>query len=235
MLIKTLNCGHFPWADNSGPPNLGSIGHQAKDFAHSCELASMHGFSACNLHADALTTMAPADVSRLLAQHGLKPGAFCFPLKLTDEVSEEEFAASLAAFEKEAPLAAEAGYSLCAHHILPYSSPPRGAPQPFHAHFRMTADRLSRAVPVLERHGMRAGIEPISAFGLRRTRKHDFVHTIEGVRCLIAAAGAEQCAGIKLDVFHWWASRSGLDALVKLDAQEVVYVELNDAVRARSR
>ena len=53
-------------------------------------------------------------------------------------------------------------------------------------------------MPVLEQHGLRVGLEFIGAFGLRRVREHAFVHTIEGVRALIAAAGAERVVGTAL-------------------------------------
>ena len=66
------------------------------------------------------------------------------------------------------------------YHLLPWSQPRSGAASlPFHAHFRQTVERLRRVVPTLERHGIRLGLEMIGAFGLRRVRKHDFVHTVE--------------------------------------------------------
>ena len=33
--------------------------------------------------------------------------------------------------------------------------------------------------------------------------KYDFIHTIDGVRCLISAADLYQNAGFKLDIHHW--------------------------------
>ena len=163
----------------------------------------------------------------------LQPGAARFPIKLTDEADDAAFDASLNKFEIEAPLLAEAGYTVLAYHLLPWS---QATPSlPFHEHFRRTAARLARVVPILERHGLTVALEPIGAFGLRRVREHAFVHTIEGVRALIAAASAERCVGIKFDTFHWHVCGGLLGELAKLDASEIVYVELNDLTPARGR
>jgi sugar phosphate isomerase/epimerase len=220
--LKTLNVGDYPWAVDDY--NAGTCGHRAKDFVESCELAAKHGFDATNLHIEYLRAHGPDAVKALLAKHGLQPGATRFPVKLTDEASDAEFDASLGRFEEEAPLLAAAGYTTLAYHLLPWSEPrDSGEGQPFHPHFRRTAERLARVVPTLERHGLRVALECIGAFGLRRVRQHSFVHTIEGVRSLIAAASAERCVGLKFDVFHWHVCGGQLAELVKLAPSEIVY------------
>ena len=229
--LKTLNVSDSPWACDGY--NAGTIGHNARTFEIACELAAAHGFDATNLHVDFLLEHGPQAVVALLEKHGLQPGAARFPIKLTDEADDAAFDASLNKFEIEAPLLAEAGYTVLAYHLLPWS---QATPSlPFHEHFRRTAARLARVVPILERHGLTVALEPIGAFGLRRVREHAFVHTIEGVRALIAAASAERCVGIKFDTFHWHVCGGLLGELAKLDASEIVYVELNDLTPARGR
>ena len=66
---------------------------------------------------------------------------------------------------------------------------------------------------------------------MRRERRFDFIHTIDGIRALIAAADAQHCVGIKLDAFHWYTSGAGLLDIEKLRAEEVVYVEVNDGLK----
>ena len=206
-----------PWACDGY--NAGTIGHNARTFEIACELAAAHGFDATNLHVDYLLEHGPQAVVALLEKHGLQPGAARFPIKLTDEADDAAFDASLNKFEIEAPLLAEAGYTVLAYHLLPWS---QATPSlPFHEHFRRTAARLARVVPILERHGLTVALEPIGAFGLRRVREHAFVHTIEGVRALIAAASAERCVGIKFDTFHWHGCGGLLGELAKLDASDV--------------
>ena len=55
------------------------------------------------------------------------------------------------------------------------------------------------------------------------------MHTVEGVRCLAAAAGAESHIGLKFDVHHWWATGGLLEELTCLQPSDIVYVELNDS------
>ena len=57
----------------------------------------------------------------------------------------------------------------------------------------------------------------------------DFVHTVEGVRCLAAAANIESHVGLKFDVHHWWATGAQLEELTCLLPSDIVYVELNDS------
>lgn len=234
-MLKTLNVSDHPWACEGY--NAGTCGHRAHDFAHACALAKAHGFDATNLHAEYLHSHGPAAVQEMLEKHGLQPGAVRFPVKLTDEATDEEFDASLQLFEQEAPLIAQSGYTVLVYHLLPWSQPrfPEKASQPFHPHFRQTVARLARVVPILRAHGLRVGLECIGAFGLRRVRQHDFVHTIEGVRALIASASAEGCVGLKFDVFHWHVCGGLLSELAKLHPSEIAYVELNDGVHSNGR
>ena len=143
--LKTLNVSDSPWACDGY--NAGTIGHNSRTFEIACELAAAHGFDATNLHVDFLLEHGPQAVVALLEKHGLQPGAARFPIKLTDEADDAAFDASLNKFEIEAPLLAEAGYTVLAYHLLPWS---QATPSlPFHEHFRRTAARLARVVPIL--------------------------------------------------------------------------------------
>jgi uncharacterized protein YecE (DUF72 family) len=55
-------------------------------FVEACALASRHGFDAVNLDMGFLKSNGPKAVRDVLEEHGLKPGGFRFPVKLTDEV-----------------------------------------------------------------------------------------------------------------------------------------------------
>ena len=48
-----------------------------------------------------LKTNGPEAVKALLEEHSLEPGAYRFPVKLSDEASDKEFAAMLTSFERE--------------------------------------------------------------------------------------------------------------------------------------
>ena len=150
-------------------------------------------------------------VKGLMKQHNLVPAAFRFGVKLTDEGDQATFEAGLAQFQEEAPLCAAAGFTRTAMHILPWSLTEA---LPFGEHFRMAVERLKLVAPILREHDIHLGVptaaagrllsccgpglEFLGSFGNRRTAAHDFIHTIEGVRCLAAAAGIESHVGLKV-------------------------------------
>jgi len=222
--LKTLNTSDFPWAV-SHAPLVGSIGH-VRPFIESCYLAEQHGFDAVNLDVDFLKQFGPEAVKDVLKSHNLRPGAYRFPVRLTDESDDAQFVSDLKIFEEEAPLAAAAGFTTSAMHLLPWSE----SNLPFGEHFRLVQRRLKAVAPIIRDLDLHVGLEFIGTWGLRRTRENDFIHTIEGVRCLTAAADIESHVGLKLDTYHWWCTGGQLEELLKLKAHEVAYVELNDAV-----
>ena len=60
-------------------------------------------------------------------------------------------------------------------HLLPWSE----SDLPFGEHFRMTQSRLGAVAPIIRDLDLQVGLEFIGTWGLRRTRKNDFIHTIE--------------------------------------------------------
>ena len=119
----------------------------------------------------------------------------------------------------------------------------------FGDHFRLVTERLEKVGKILKEHNIQLGLEFLGSYGNRRVSRkhgqgedilveymlrcvtvgHDFVHTVEGVRCLAAAANAESHIGLKLDVHHWWATGGQLEELSCLQSSDIVYVELNDS------
>mmetsp|Transcript_22371 Transcript_22371/g.68884 ORF Transcript_22371/g.68884 Transcript_22371/m.68884 type:complete len:881 (+) Transcript_22371:41-2683(+) len=215
----TLNTSDFPWA--CAEPMVGSMGH-VLPFERSCELARRFKFDAVNLDMTFLEARGPDAVREALGSD-LEPGAFRLPVPISDEVDETSFARRLSQFESEAPAVHKAGYAVCAYHLLPFSTKTSFGP-----HFRSAVRRLKLVAGVLRGSTLRAGLEFIAPYGLRRTQKFDFIHTLEGVRSLIAAADAEDCVGLKFDSYHWFHAGGKLDDLVKLEPRDIAYVELND-------
>ena len=56
-----------------------------------------------------------------------------------------------------------------------------------------------------------------------------FLHTVDGILALCAAAGSENI-GLLLDAYHWFTSKGNLDDLAKLTNANVVVVHVNDAL-----
>ncbi|MGD1973691.1 MAG: TIM barrel protein, partial [Desulfobacterales bacterium] len=206
-------------------PHCGSMGH-VLSFPESCALAHKFGFDAVNADRDFLRQHGPESSRRLLETHRLEPAAFAFSAAFNAYFSDTEFEQSLVPFEKDLSLAGQAGFRRCVGFVQPSSHQ-----FTFYEHFTLLRRRLQRIVPLLKKHGIRLGLEFIGPTTMRLRPKFDFVHTIDGVRSLIAAADAQSQVGFKLDSLHWYASGAGLLDIEKLAAQEIVYVEINDGLK----
>lgn len=221
--LRTLNVTDAPaHTDN---PHCGSIGH-VLTFPESCRLAEKFGYDAVNADRLFLEKYGPIEVVNLLKQHNIKPGAFAFSAAFNGCHSDTVFEQSLTRFEQDLSLCGEAGFNCCVGYVQP-SSDTMG----YYDHFALLHGRLKRIKPLLEAYNVRLGLEFIGPTTMRLRRKFDFIHTMDGIRSLIAAANAQHCVGFKLDALHWYTSGAGLLDIEKLSPEEVVYVEINDGLK----
>ena len=221
--LRTLNVTDAP--AHTDDPHCGSIGH-VLPFPESCRLAQRFGFDAVNADRFFLREHGPDQALHLMTQHQLQPGAFAFSAAFHACYTEAQFEQSLAGFEQDLSLCRDAGFTRCVGYVRPSSDT-----LAYHNHFDLLCRRLKRIRPLLEAHAVRLGLEFIGPTTMRLQRRYDFIHTLDGIRALIAAAHAQDCVGLKLDAFHWYTSGAGLLDLEKLSADEVVYVEVNDALK----
>ena len=221
--LRTLNVTDAPaHTDN---PHCGSIGH-VLPFQESCRLAHKFGFDAINADRHFLREQGPAQAIHLMKQHTLKPGAFAFSAAFNACYSDADFEQSLTPFEQDLSLCRDAGFQCCVGYVQPSSDT-----LDYYDHFALLCRRLKRIKPLLDAYAVRLGLEFIGPTTMRRQRRFDFIHTLDGIRALIAAANAQNCVGIKLDAFHWYTSGAGLLDIEKLSPEEVVYVEVNDGLK----
>jgi sugar phosphate isomerase/epimerase len=75
---------------------------------------------------------------------------------------------------------------------------------------------------------VKLAIEFVGASTRRMNVPHDFIHTIDGVRSLVAAADLDNHAGLVIDSYHWTASGGSILDIMHLDTDFILYVELND-------
>ena len=221
--LRTLNVTDAP--SHTDGPHCGSIGH-VLPFEESCRLAEQFGFDAVNADRSYLREHGPGKVARLLAQHGLVPAAFAFSAAFHGTYTDREFSQSLEGFEQDLALGAEAGFRRCVGYVQPSSDT-----LDYYDHFALLCSRLRGVSKLLARYDVRLGLEFIGPTTMRLARRFDFVHTLDGLRALIAAAEAEKCVGFKLDAMHWYTSGAGLLDIEKLSPEEIVYVEINDGLK----
>mgnify|MGYP000966809855 CR=1 FL=1 len=99
---------------------------------------------------------------------------------------------------------------------------------PFEANLERHATRLREVARVLGAHGLRFGLEYVGPKTSWAAKKHPFVHTLAGVRKLIAAIG-EKNVGVVLDSWHWYTAHETAADLAVLTDADIVAVALNDA------
>ena len=221
--LRTLNVTDAP-AHTDGP-HCGSLGH-VLPFRESCALAEQFGFDAVNADRDFLQSYGPETTSALLESHHLEPGAVAFSAAFNTCFSDKEFEKSLSLFENDLSLAKKAGFKRCVGFVQPSSDE-----LTFHEHFALLCKRLQVVTPILKTCDVRLGLEFIGPTTMRTTPENDFIHTLDGIRSLIAAADAQDQVGIKFDSLHWHTSGAGLLDIEKLSHKEIVYVELNDGLK----
>jgi sugar phosphate isomerase/epimerase len=221
--LRTLNVTDAP--AHTDDPHCGSIGH-VLSFPESCRLAEKFGFDAVNADRFFLREQGPLEAVDLMKQHNIQPGAFAFSAAFNGCYSDSDFEQSLKGFEEDLSLCREAGFNCCVGYVQPSSET-----LDYYDHFALLSGRLKRLKPLLETYDVRLGLEFIGPTTMRIRRKFDFIHTMDGIRSLIAAASAQNCVGFKLDSIHWYTSGAGLLNIEKLSPEEVVYVELSDGLK----
>jgi len=221
--LRTLNVTDAP--SHTDAPHCGSIGH-VLSFPESCRLAEKYGFDAVNADRTYVREEGPLNAADVMQEHNIQPGAFAFSAAFNGCYSDAEFERSLAHFEKDVAACQAAGFMCCVGYVQPSSDR-----LDYYEHFALLSQRLKRIKPFLEAYDVRLGLEFIGPTTMRVHRKFDFIHTMDGLRSLIAAASAQNCVGFKLDAFHWYTSGAGLLNIEKLSPEEVLYVEINDGLK----
>ena len=214
--------------------NLGALGHNGVPFDVACGLAKQYNFAGIDLDLGYLGNLAKTQSLQAakdwFASTGLRVGAIGLSVAWRDWDSDRAYADSLSKFVEEAKLAAEFGCTRCFTWMMP-----RSETLDFYQHFDLVFPRLKRAVDILGLYGISFGLEFVGPNTMRAGQKFDFVHTMDGMRTFAAALGLDaKNTGILLDAYHWWTAHGTVTELEHLNAAEIVYVHVNDAVKGRS-
>jgi sugar phosphate isomerase/epimerase len=90
------------------------------------------------------------------------------------------------------------------------------------------ARRLREVAAVLGDHGIRLGLEYVGPKTSWTAAHHPFIHTMAGMKELIAEIGRDN-VGLVLDSWHWYTAGETVADLKTLTARDVVACDLNDA------
>lgn len=202
--------------------NCGALGHKVGGFEETVKLAKEFGFAGVDPDLAYAREKGVAAAKDLLVKNGLKPGGFGLSVNWRDNHSDKDYAESLEKFVGDCRIAAELGVTRCMTWVMPCSDK-----LAYHQHFDMFVSRMRPVAQILKGFGQSLGLEFIGPRTLRVTRKHGFIYTMDGMRAAAAAIGTGN-VGFLLDAFHWHTAQATVSDIEMLDANEVVYVHVND-------
>jgi sugar phosphate isomerase/epimerase len=189
-------------------------------------LAQANGYEALDLPLSALQRSADGEavamISERWAAHGLRPGGWRLPFDY--QAKRTDLKADLRRLRTCARTAGALESPWCYYWIEPTSDE-----LTFAENAAMQVDRLRAIADVLGECGCRLGLEPIGPQTLRVGARFEFVHSIPMALDLLSSVDRPN-VGLLLDCFHWYTSHAGVEDLMDLAPDQVVYVHINDAV-----
>ena len=99
--------------------------------------------------------------------------------------------------------------------------------------FNIHKSRLKKVASLLNDYNMRLGLEYVGPKTLMSRDKFPFIHTISELKTLVDAID-EKSVGYLLDSFHMFCSEDTVDDYAFLESNDIVSVQINDAVLGRS-
>ncbi|MFL6447591.1 MAG: sugar phosphate isomerase/epimerase family protein [Bryobacteraceae bacterium] len=199
-LNSVLISGRVPWPD----------------FAR---LAAKVGFPGTDVNLSAaMKEGAPATVE-LLKSLNLKPAVLDFPVDFRS--TDEKFQASLAKLEPASEFAAAIGCRRMVTYILPSSDTPKEQLLPVYK------DRFTQSARIMDRHGVRLGLEFLGPLHLRRAKPHEFIWRMNDMLAFAKECGSN--VGLLLDSWHWHTAGATTEDIIKAGRERIVHVHFNDA------
>lgn len=187
-------------------------------------LAQKHGFSAVEPLVWELTAVGPEKLTALkqkLTEANLVWSAANLPVEFRG--TDEAFQQDLKKLEASATILQSAGVTRIGTWILPCDDA-----LTYRANFRQHATRLKATAQVLEKHGIRLGLEYVGTKSMWTKMRYPFIHTMKETLELISVIGQNN-VGLILDTWHWAMAGETAEDIRGLSNQQVVAVDLNDA------
>lgn len=164
----------------------------------------------------------PAEIKALLDRNNLKNGGFGLPVDYRG--SEEKFEADLAGLPSYCEWARTAGATRCVTWIIAWSDT-----LDYRQNYTLHLDRLTKVAKILERYGIRFGIEFVGPPSERIGKKYEFIHNLDGLMELLRDIGTSNL-GIMMDSWHWDMAGHICEDFKKIPGGDwVVIAHINDA------
>ena len=186
-------------------------------------LVSKHGFGGIDYDitrvAEVIQQTSANAARELFAAGGVQLAAFGLPLEFRKD--EAKFKEDFRSLARLAAAAREVGCTRCCTWLPPSTDEPV-------AEFTCrVVRRLRECAKTLADDGIRLAVEWVGP-ATARTRKHDFIHTLDGDLDLIAAINQPN-VGLLFDSFHWFTTGGTVRQIDAVPLEMFVHVHVNDA------
>ncbi len=206
--------------------NTGHIGIRAS-LSESIDLAKRNGFSGADfsIHevADLVDSEGAEAVLALFSDAGLNPGVWGFPVNFRED--EATWQADLKTLPRLAKAAQACGFTKCTTHIMPCTDA-----LPYAENFSFHVDRMKPGAQILADHGIALGLEWVGPKTLRESMRYPFMHTMDEALELGDRVGTGNI-GLLVDAYHLYTSHAPNSDILKLRADQIVNVHVNDAIK----
>ncbi len=209
--------------------SCGAIGVSAKP-GEAIDLAARYGFEAVEVDAPYLASLSEDQLTEFLAYMKSKNivfGAAGLPVEFRQD--DARFNAGMGKLPGVAAALEKAGVGRVSTWIMPCHDS-----LTYLSNFHQHAARLREVARVLADHKVRLGLEYVGAKTLWTSMRYPFVHTMAEMKDLIGEIGGSN-VGFLLDSFHWWNAGETDKDILSLKNEQVVSVDLNDAVAGIQR
>ena len=203
----------------------GAVGIPTKTLEDGLRYAKLGEFQGLDLPLGQVRGIVESDgadaVKEMYSEAGLRIGGWGLPVNWRG--TDAEFFESLSKLPDQAQLAAEIGSFRTATWVLGWSNDKTRQEQ-----FDFLVKRFGLIAEVLADYGHSLGLEFIGPHTSRMNARYGCCYTMEGMLAVCCAIGTGN-VGLLLDAWHWYTCQSTLTDLKQLEAEEVVYVHINDA------
>jgi sugar phosphate isomerase/epimerase len=155
----------------------------------------------------------------LLAGLKVKPAVIDFPVEFRKD--EDTYKASLATLGEAAQFAAAIGCPRMITYLMPSSDTPKDELR------RRYKQRFSESARILERSGVRLGLEFLGPLELRKAKPYEFIWRMNDM-----LEFAEECGpnvGLLLDSWHWHHAGATSADIIAAGRDRIVHVHFNDS------
>ncbi len=199
-LNGTLVAGRTPWPE----------------FA---QLAAKTGFPGTDVNIAKAMEAGVGPTRKLLADLKLKPAVVPLPVEFRKDA--ETFQQDLVKLAPAAEFAKAIGCPRMTTWILPSSELPKPEQR------RIYKDRFQACAKILERSGVRLGLENVSPVHLRKRFAYEFIYRTDEMLEFAKECGPN--VGLLLDSWHWHHAGGTLADIAAAGKDRIVHVQLADA------